>query len=464
MQLSKSIIIALTLVFIFKNGYSQTNFIPGKHPTWIMQGNIYEVNVRQYTPEGTFKAFEKHLQRIKNMGAQTLWFMPIYPISQKDRKGTLGSYYAISNYEAVNPEFGTLSDWKELVNKAHAMGFKVIIDWVANHTGADHYWLQIHPDFYVRDSAGDFVSPFDWTDVRKLNYSNTELVDSMIADMKFWVTQTNVDGFRCDDASDVPDAFWKKCIAELHKQKNVFMLAEGEKPSLNKDGFDATYAWSVFNVMKKIVTGEQNVTSLDSAVNSFDTAYPASALHMYFTSNHDENTWSKADYGTMPGKTHAPFAILTQTIKLNVPLIYGGQEEPVLRPIRFFDKDTIVFAKYRRAPFYKKLLLLRKYDPALASDAPFKRIKTNDDKNVYAYVRYINKKFVFVLLNLSDKKQAIKVNGFSVAGINSINAFDVIKGVARKNIFDSSFDLAPWGYEVLIDDDAVIEKELGLIK
>jgi len=228
MQLSKLITIIM-LVFFFKSGYSQTDFILGKHPAWIMQGNIYEVNVRQYTAEGTFKAFEKHLQRIKNMGVQTLWFMPIYPISQKDRKGSLGSYYAISNYEAVNPEFGTLSDWKELVNKAHAMGFKVIIDWVANHTGADHYWLQTHPDFYLKDSAGNFVVAYDWTDTRKLNYANPELADSMIAEMKFWITNTNIDGFRCDDASDVSDAFWKKMYCRTACTKKCFYAGRRRK-------------------------------------------------------------------------------------------------------------------------------------------------------------------------------------------------------------------------------------------
>jgi len=238
------------------------------------------------------------------------------------------------------------------------------------------------------------------------------------------------------------------------------MLAEGEKPSLNKDGFDATYSWSVFNAMKHIVKGELNVTSLDSAINSFDTAYPANALHLYFTSNHDENSWSKADYGTMPGKTHAPFAVLTQTIKNNVPLIYGSQEEPVLRAIRFFDKDTIVFNKFNRAAFYKKLLLLRKYHPALASNASFIRLKTNDDKNVYAYLRYMNKKFVVVLLNLSNGKHTIKIKELPSFVANTENTFDVMKRISQKNILNSLFKLDSWGYTIVMDDDAVIEKEL----
>ena len=197
------------------------------HPSWILQGNIYEVNTRQYTPEGTFKAFSQHLQRLKDMGVQTLWFMPIQPISKQDRKGELGSYYAIANYTAINPEFGTLDDWKILVNRAHEMDMKVIIDWVPNHTGGDHGWLTSHPDYYVRDSVtGKAISPFDWTDVKKLDYKNPAVSDSMLAAMKFWITETGIDGFRCDVAAAVPKEFWTRAVAELKKMKNVFMLAE----------------------------------------------------------------------------------------------------------------------------------------------------------------------------------------------------------------------------------------------
>src|SRR5215831_10728428 len=214
---------------------SKVTLIDG-HPNWIMRGNIYEVNVRQYTPEGTFKAFEKNLDRLKQMGVQTLWFMPIYPISKVDRKGALGSYYAVADYTSINPEFGTLDDWNELVNRAHDMGFKVVIDWVPNHTGADNHWLKEHPDFYVKDSTGKAAVPYDWTDTRKLNYNNPALQDSMISDMKYWITTSGVDGFRCDVAGDVPDGFWKKCIAELKRSKaNIFMLAEADKPSLHHD-------------------------------------------------------------------------------------------------------------------------------------------------------------------------------------------------------------------------------------
>ena len=214
------------------------------HPSWIMQGNIYEVNTRQYTAEGTFNAFAKHLDRLKEMGVQTLWFMPINPISLKDRKRDstqLGSYYAVADYRKINPEYGSMEDWKNLVKTAHEKGFKVIIDWVPTHSGADHYWLNTQPEFYEKDSLGNPISQFDWTDTRKLNYKNPALVDSMIECMKFWIKETNIDGYRCDVAGELPNEFWSKCIPELKKLKNIFMLAEGDKPSLHDVGFDASY-------------------------------------------------------------------------------------------------------------------------------------------------------------------------------------------------------------------------------
>lgn len=415
------------------------------HPDWIMQGNIYEVNVRQYTREGTFKAFEKSLDRLKDMGVQTLWFMPINPISVTDRKGVLGSYYAVANYTVVNPEYGTLKDWNNLVKRAHDMGFKVIIDWVPNHTGADHYWLKAHPDFYVTDSiTGKPVSPFDWTDTRKLNYKNPALQDSMIDCMKYWLTTSGIDGFRCDVAGEVPDAFWKRCIPELKKiNPNIFMLAEADKPELNKDGFDATYPWSMFDMMKKVANGQRPAFALDSIRHMWDSTYPSNALKMVFTSNHDENSWNKADYGTMPGIIHAPFAVFTETMQRSVPLIYSGQEEPVKDSISFFYKNEITFKQYSRAPFYKKLLDLRKTTPALAANASFKKVVAGDEKAVYAYARESGSSKVLVILNLSSKEQTIRVTDASLFG----EPYNVFMGT-KEPLKNTAWKVAPWGYVV----------------
>ncbi len=415
------------------------------HPAWIMQGNIYEVNVRQYTPEGTFKAFAKNLPRLKQMGVQTLWFMPINPIGVLDRKGELGSYYAVRNYKAINPEFGTMDDWKALVKQCHEMGFKVIIDWVPNHTAADHYWLQAHPDFYVQDSiTHKAISPFDWTDARKLNYKNPELCDSMTATMEFWLKETHIDGFRCDVAFEVPQAFWTKCIAKLRKDKNIFMLAEASLPWLHVAGFDATYTWPDYNVMKDIVKGKMNAMDLDSSLNDTEKEYPKNALKMYFTSNHDLNSWELADYGTMPGKSHAPFAVLTQTMKRSVPLIYTGQEEPHLDSISFFYKNTISFQKYARASFYSKLLKLRKNNEALAANANYTKLKSTNDKKVFAYVREKNGKKVLVVLNLSPDPITATIANPVVAG----NAIELFSNKNMELRAGEKFSLEGWGYKV----------------
>ncbi len=432
------------LIFICNNfSFAQTSTIDG-HPAWIMQGNIYEVNVRQYTPEGTFKAFEKSLPRLKQMGVQTLWFMPINPISKTDRKGALGSYYAVADFTAINPEFGTMDDWKNLVKRCHEMGFKVMIDWVANHTGADNYWLTAHPDFYVQDSTGKAVSQFDWTDTRKLNYHNPVLEDSMIRCMKFWIDSTNVDGFRCDYAVGPTKEFWTKCIKTLKADKNIFMLAEADSAWLYDAGFDATYSWPEFTVMKNIAAGKSNAVSLDSAIDVVDKTFPSNALLLYFTSNHDENSWNGADYKTMPGASHAPFAVLTQTLPRSVPLIYSGQEEPFLDSISFFYKDTILFHNYARANFYSKLLHERENNKALASNASYKKLKTNNDSTIFAFIRQSGLHKVLVIVNLSNSTQQFTINDAVINGVPS----DIFSQKKQNMQAHQLIKLSAWAYKV----------------
>ena len=440
----KACSLLLCFIVFATHAFTQNNNTTQGHVSWIMQGNIYEVNVRQYTPEGTFIAFEKSLPRLKKMGVQTLWFMPINPISLTDRKGVLGSYYAVANYKAINPEFGTMEDWKSLVKECHDMGFKVIIDWVANHTGADNYWLTAHPDFYVKDSAGNAASQFDWTDTRKLNYNNPEVGDSMISCMKFWIDSTNIDGFRCDYAVGPTKKFWTKCIQQLRADKNIFMLAEGDSAWLYNVGFDATYSWPEFNVMKQVAAGTSNALALDSIINVADSLFPANALLFYFTSNHDENSWNKADYGTMPGASHAPFAVLTQTLQHSVPLIYSGQEEPVLDSISFFYKDTIQFKDYKRADFYSKLLHLREQHSSLSAASQTKKLKTNMDDAVYAFERYNGNDKIIVLTNLSGKPVEFVINDKAVNG----NYTEVFTQKHEHLSNKKTFHLDAWGYSV----------------
>ena len=427
-------------LLILQACFCQTGF---NHASWIRRGNIYEVNVRQYTPEGTFGAFAKYLDRLRAMGVEILWFMPINPISRTDRKGSLGSYYAVSDYTAVNPEFGTLADFRQLVHAAHAKGMKVILDWVPNHTGADHRWLKQHPDFYKKDSSGKAAVPFDWTDTRQLNYDNPVLRDSMIASMQYWIRQTDIDGFRCDVAWNVPGDFWNTCISQLRKMKPLFMLAEGDKPYLAKNGFDALYPWDFFHKMVSVAKADRPAFALDSVLHQYDTAYPKGTLEMYFTSNHDENSWNGADYQTFPGAAHAPFAVLTQTLPWNIPLIYSGQEEPVLRALSFFEKDSIGFHAFGRAKFYKTLLALRKRNPALDADATFKKLSIGDTRAVYAFLREKSGHKLLVLLNLSPAARHIALRDKSLLG----TATEVF---THRTVLINGGDqfIEPWGYRV----------------
>lgn len=448
MTCTKLLIPILSFIVLANNasGQLKPNATVDGHPAWIERSNIYEVNVRQYSKEGTFKAFAKNLERLKKMGVEVLWFMPINPISKKDRKGLMGSYYAVADYTEINPEFGTLEDFKQVVSKSHSLGFKVIIDWVPNHSGADNRWLTTHPDFYVKDAQGNPISPYDWTDTRKLNYKNPEMADSMINAMKFWIRTADIDGFRCDVAGDVPPEFWTKCIHQLRAMKNIFMLAEASTPWLHKVGFDATYAWDEFGMMKLIAKGDRPAFALDSVINRIDSTYPTNAMRMYFTSNHDENSWNKADYGTMPGAEHAPFAVLTQTIKRSVPLIYSGQEEPVLDSISFFYKDPIVFKNYKRAPFYETLLSLRKKNAALDANAKFKKLHTTNDGAVYAYERENKVHKVLVVLNFSGEQQKLNIK----SSLSSKKAHNVFK--QKVETVPVSYTLKPWDYIVYSTD------------
>jgi glycosidase len=449
-MMMKRLFSTLLLQFIIISCFCQTRTstnttgeIINGHPAWIMQGNIYEVNVRQYTQEGTLNAFAKHLDRLKEMGVQTVWFMPINPISKVDRKGSLGSYYAVSDYTAFNPEFGTLADFKKVVQSIHNKGMKVIIDWVPNHTGADHRWLTEQPDFFVKDSTGKAAMAVDWADTRQLDYKNPVMQDSMIAAMKYWVSNTDIDGFRCDVAWNVPASFWHKCIPEIKSMKSIFMLAEGDSAYLPESGFDAVYPWHMFKMMEKVAKGERPAFGLDSIKYENDKMYPASTIQMYFTSNHDENSWNNADFGTFPGRVHAPFAVFTQTMANSVPLIYSGQEEPVLRALKFFDKDLITFDKLQRAEFYKTLLNLRKRNTALSADASFKKVSVGDDKAVYAFVREKENKKVFVILNFSANPQLITINEKTLFG----KPYNVFRG-KKESLSSKGLNMPPWGYAV----------------
>lgn len=453
-QTSINIVVALVIsAFTFSCNTSRVNTnTPGEkitsftHPKWSEQSNIYEVNVRQYSKEGTFKEFEKSLPRLKEMGVEILWFMPVTPIGVEDRKmdaSEMGSYYAVKNYKEINPEFGTMDDWKSLVKHAQSMGFKVITDWVANHSAPDNPWIKNHPDFYTKDSSGKIISPFDWTDTRKLNYNNRELRDSMISAMKFWLNETGIDGFRCDVAEEVPADFWKECITELRKIKHVFMLAEGEKPELNYAGFDATYTWTVMSAMKEIYDGKQPVKYFDSVMNHNIAIFPQNTYRMFFTSNHDENSWNGTEFEKY-GDAVKLFAVFTQTMYQSIPLIYSGQEAANHKRLKFFVRDPIDWKSFEMANFYTTLLHLRENNKALRADASYKKLATGNDNAIFSYIREYGKSKVLVILNLSGQPQNFTINNAGIKG-NATNIFTGEKGNLNE---DHPFNLGAWGWEV----------------
>ena len=413
---------------------------------WASNTNIYEVNLRQYTEQGSFLAFQQELPRLKEMGIQTLWFMPIYPIGEEKRKGVLGSYYSIQNYTTVSSEYGSLDDFKNLVKEAHAQGFKVMLDWVANHTSWDHEWTKTHPDFYTKDSSGGFRPPFpDWADVIDLNYDNHELWKAMIDAMKFWVKEVDIDGYRCDMAHLVPLDFWREARKEVDEVKPLFWLAETEEASYH-EVFDASYTWEFLHKMEAFWRHETDISGLDSVLRKYDTAFPATAMRIYFTTNHDENSHSGSEYERM-GNAAKPFAVLCATWK-GIPLVYSGQELPNKDRLDFFGKSPIKWSGINELQnFYKTLLNLHANNPALRagdSAAITYRIHTSDDAHIFAYLRKNGDREALVLLNLSQEMLRFDITDDKVSGLFK-NAFS---GAPNDFTTDKSFEMQSWEFLV----------------
>ncbi|OIQ97961.1 alpha-amylase 2 [mine drainage metagenome] len=366
---------------------------------WAKNANIYEVNIRQYTPEGTFVAFAKHLPRLKDMGVEILWLMPVSPISYEIRQGTLGSYYACSSYTSINPEYGTLNDFKSLMREAHQLGFKIIIDWVANHTGWDHHWTKEHPDWYMKDAAGNFTEENGWHDVIDLNYDNKDMRMAMINAMKYWIAECDIDGFRCDMAHLVPLDFWKEARTACEEIKKLFWLAECEVVEYH-NVFDVTYAWAWMHATEKFAKGNASLNDVRNVLHDYS-QYPQGAQKMFFTSNHDENSWNGTEYEKY-GDAAKAFAVFT-CVWQGMPLIYSGQELPNFKRLRFFDKDLIEWkANVALHDFYKTLLRLHK-NKAIADGETF--ILPTNNNGLMAFIRKKENDVVLVLLNLSSEEK-----------------------------------------------------------
>ncbi len=374
---------------------------------------LYEANIRQYSPEGTFNAFTKDIPKLKELGVDIIWLMPVYPISKTKRKGeggvfvediedpevrekTLGSYYAITDYTKVNPEFGTLEDFRKLVKTAHDNGIYIILDWVANHTGWDHSWIKEHPEYYTQNEKGEIIDPVNsgtgeswgWGDVADLNYENQDMRNEMIADMKYWLTDENIDGFRCDVASEVPTDFWETATKALRTVKPIFMLAEAEKPELLKGAFDIQYGWEFLHIMNDVAEGKKTAKEIDHYMATRDSILEEDDMYLYFTSNHDENSWAGTVYERY-GDGAETFAALTYMLP-GMPLIYSGQEYDMNKRLAFFSKDTIARTTGKFYPFYTRMNALKASNKALhggKNAAGYSRVTTSEDEKIIAFKR-----------------------------------------------------------------------------
>ena len=434
-------------------GYAQAQ--ERNPPAWSKNAVLYEVNVRQYTPEGTFAAFQRNLPRLRAMGVDVLWFMPVQRIGKLNRKGLLGSYYSIADYRAVNPEFGTAADFKALVADAHQRGMKVMLDWVPNHTAFDHVWAAQHPDWYLHRADGTISNAVDesgketdWTDVAQLNYENRQLRAAMIGEMKWWLTEMKVDGFRCDFAAGVPLDFWVDARHALAATKpDVFLLAEAESPGLGA-AFDMTYGWELHHLLNDVAQGKKPTSDLDAYIQRQHRAYRDKDYHMFFTSNHDENSWNGTEFERM-GANHLASFVLAATMRGSFPEIYTGQEVSLNKRLRFFEKDTVDWKGASLESFYHAMFDLRHGERALWSGtagAPQHSLATDGGPRVYAFTRMLGGDGVLVAVNFGDATASVSYKGLATTGAYT----DWFSNAALTLAGSGSLDIPAHGYRVLI--------------
>ncbi|GGG40152.1 alpha-amlyase [Bizionia arctica] len=426
---------------------------------------IYEANIRQYSPEGTFDEFTKDIPQLKELGVKIIWLMPVFPISETKRKATggedskfasdfpedeqgkyLGSYYAVTDFTKINPEFGTIEDFRKLVNTAHENGIYVILDWVPNHTGWDHEWLKTNPEYYTQNEQGEVIHPegTDWTDVADLNYDNQEMRIEMIEDMSYWLNEEGVDGLRCDVAGSVPTDFWEQAIPQLRNQKDIFMLAEAWEPELLKgDLFDMAYAWDGHHLLNDLANGDKNLEDLNVYINKVSNDYEDDDILMNFITNHDENSWNGAVKERMGDASQLMLAV--SYVMPGMPLIYSGQEYGLDHRLLFFEKDSIPKTKGVAWDDLKKLGALKNTNPALnggKQKATALQLET-DNVNVLKYTRTKDGNSVTLLGNFSNEPQT-----FTIEEEGEFLDYMADEKIVLNN---QSMTLQPWEYKIFVN-------------
>lgn len=428
--------------------YQPKQLVEIKHPEWTQKAVLYQINTRQFTQEGTFRAAEKQLPRLKALGVDILWLMPIHPIGEKNRKGSLGSPYSVKDYYGVNPEFGTKEDFRHFVDAAHAMGFKVILDWVANHSAWDNPLHEQHPDWYEKDWKGANRPTlwWDWSDVIDFNYDSPGLREYMTGALKYWVREFGVDGYRADVAGYVPLDFWENARAELDAIKPVFMLGEFDQRDIHYKAFDASYAWKWNNAMHDIAMGKADATALFGYYSEVASAWPKEAMRMTYTENHDQNAWEGTEFERFgPGLGNA---IALSFIGEGMPLIYDGQEAGNEKRLAFFEKDPIVWRDHANAASFRKLIAFRDAHPALWNapwGAQMIPVVNSAPTKVFSFVRQKDGDKILALFNMSGEPQNVAISDGPVVGQYQ----DFADGTAVAIAKDSNIAIAPWGYRIL---------------
>lgn len=422
-----------------------------QHALWSYDAVIYEMNVRQLTEEGTFAAAMRHLQHLSDVGVDAIWLMPIYPIGKVERKGSLGSYYSILDYCDINPEFGTMADFDAFVEEAHRLDMKVLLDWVANHTARDAKWLKEKPmSWYERDNNGVAKVSWDWSDTAKLNYEEREVWKGQIEAMKFWVRKHKIDGFRCDMAMLVPTAFWQEVRKELQSvKKNIFLLAEAEGTEFFDEAFDACYGWELHHAMVDVAQGNSRVWELRSKIYNLLNNYPQSSMHLSFTSNHDENSWSGSEYSRFGDSLEAMTA-LSFVLPKSLPLIYTGQEYGYDHSFAFFDKDAMPqMEENETTDLYRRMCDMKHIFTALRSadlGGSFVEINNNAPDCLLTFVRENQQGRVVYIANLSP----YKVFSDFHTGIYAGDYTDVVTGESSHLYEHTWGDMEPWSYRLLV--------------
>ncbi len=429
--------------------YQPAPLVRIQHPEWSKNAVIYQINTRQFTAEGTFRAAETHLPRLKDLGVDILWLMPVNEIGLKNRKGSLGSPYSVKDYYSVNPEFGSLDDLKHFIRTAHEAGLHVILDWVANHTSWDSNLVSEHPEWYYRDWKGDFrPTPWwNWSDIIELDFQHPELRSYMTEAMKYWVSEVGFDGFRCDVAGFVPTDFWEQVRKELDEIKPVFMLAEWEARDLHAASFDMTYAWSWYDAVRNLCQGRGKLNALHVYYSWNEKAYPQDIMRMMFVSNHDKNAWEGTEFEAFGDGLEA--AIVLSVVGEGMPLIYNGQEAGNSRRLQFFERDPILWQEHPLGQLYKKLFSLKKANTALWNahwGARMIHVPNSAPAQIFSFVRQNERDKVFAVINFSPETQSVTFNEALYHGSYS----EYFSKEYIELLASTRLRIEPWGYRVFV--------------